>query len=530
MPGKAYSEILSMTVFLLMMALTGIGLAVRDDTGDDLDVIHDAEDNIDLLMADAKCRKSIKCNRDIVFAIDTSCNISQKRREEIRRFMIAVIRDLKIGTKHVGGSQIGIVTFNSVFYHRTYLDEDLSMRDVLITILELNLESRGKCDRRTDVVLRTLRERYFNIDSGDRIKSGNVLILITTGPTTPKLKYFTATRESAILKTLKRAGVFVVGVLDNPDVSKDLFTLNEWNTLASEPSEKNVITISNFTEETAPIAKQLVDNICGAVKKTCQILRVRCSDPKLCCGCRYKFTIGLSLVYPLMAQKSGKCLDEPCLNDPASPCYIPKPASNKTDSDFLLPSCGEVEEKKHAVVKLTNVQLLFGYNYVGLAMAFMEVNRSLEGFQRMFMAAANYKTKNFMAIMEFQIKRGAKAELLTFDSNVKLDFKSSLWALKYALEVETELIRSIEGMIVMADMNNDAELASFLKWKILPGSYRGKREITSYITQQRALGRHRGEYIMNAVLMDRYTKPREILEFIDDSQTLSDGLRKNDEL
>ncbi|CAH1798680.1 unnamed protein product, partial [Owenia fusiformis] len=465
----------------------------RADSGSDSFAVNVENDEID-------CSKPIRCPRDLVFAIDTSCFVSNTSRTKIRNFIRDLTARLFIGSGSYG-TRVGIITYSNNYYHRAYFEEATDSSTLRNIIMTMDLSQETICLRRTDILLNSILKRYFTKETGDRVGNefANTLILITNGATMPSLYKASTIREARALKA-SGASLLVVGFQEDDDINSTIAkgmykaAIEEWEEVVTSTQFLFQIgSLKNASSFVEPIVKMMCDTY-----KSCMSRRIPCTQGRVCCGCPYMFsvpgTIG-ALMLPFVAVRSGLCLEEGCIRSPDSSCKV-----SLSPGDPLCVGKVLVES---TMSELTNVQLLQGYGYVEIAFRFLG-KLELHGFYRMFKAAANYKSKAFAAITEFQVKRGVEVTFSNLQVPSALGVKNGITALEVALDVETSLLDNTLTAIDIAESHNDAGLASFLREYILPGQLKAKKEVFEYITQYHALGQGVGEYILNEVLYNKY--------------------------
>ncbi|CAH1799670.1 unnamed protein product [Owenia fusiformis] len=492
---------------------------------------EDTEDVV-IFGDDTDCHKPLRCPRDLVFAIDISCFVSNRSKKLIRSFVRELTARLYIDPGAYG-TRVGFVVYSNSYYHRMYFEEATDNFELRNVIRYMELNQPDLCFRRTDLVLNSIRHRYFNIEQGDRVGNefANTIILITSGATWPSAYSRQAIIEAEELKKIG-AEILVLGFLE-PDTNttaspttaaptndttnytsppttsayptttevfrteEQIRAMDEWEQLASNPFSKYrffVEDLEKYVTLVNPVMKVMCDTY-----KSCTSDKIPCAPERLCCGCDYMFVepgLDRTMMWPFLAVLMGKCLDEGCIRNPGSNCKVTR--------EPPIPPCLSSALLDHALVELTNVQIVQGYSYVGIAYRFFETDLELDGFYGMFQAAANYKSQNFAKLTEFQIKRGVSATFLNLRLPHDLRIHNGIEALYIAMDIEKSLYENIEEVIDLSNRNKDAQLATFMKTTMLPGAIKATKEIGEYIAQYHLLGPDIGQYILNRILRENY--------------------------
>ncbi|CAH1799671.1 unnamed protein product [Owenia fusiformis] len=522
---------------LCCLCLSGAVEFRRPESTDDVVIFGDETD----------CNKPLRCPRDLVFAIDISCFVSNRSKTLMRNFIRELTARLYI-SPGAYGTRVGLVTYSNSYYHKMYFEEAADNFELRNIIRYMDLNQPNMCFRRTDLLLNSIRLRYFNPHIGDRVvnKYANTIVLITSGATWPSSYSQQAIIEAQEL-TKMGAKILVVGFFE-PEIPKSNVTtspttaapinnttqndtnttpptspsrssdttpayptttgevfrtgeqiraMDEWEQLASNPFSKYrffVEDLEKYVTFVNPVMKVMCDTY-----KSCTSDKIACAPKRLCCGCDYMFVepgLDQTMMWPFLAVMLGKCLEEGCIRNPEGYCKVTRLPP--------VPPCLSAALLKHALVELTNLQLLQGYSYVGIAYRFFETDLDLDGFFGMFQAASNYKGANFAKMTEFQIKRGVSATFFNLKLPNNLRINNGVEALYIAMDIEKLLFEGMEEVIALSERHNDAELAGFMKKTILPGSIKARKEVAQYIAQYHLLGPDIGEYILNKILREKY--------------------------
>ncbi|CAH1800238.1 unnamed protein product [Owenia fusiformis] len=125
--------------------------------------------------------------RDVVFALDTSCSIAQSDKEDMRTILVEFLRSKLTSRDPTVGVHVAVLTFNKGIQHVAHLSDSNDPDNLLRLVENMNLTEAG-CSTDTFTALDAVQHEYFTSVNGDRPNVKNMLILITDGVTTPKKK------------------------------------------------------------------------------------------------------------------------------------------------------------------------------------------------------------------------------------------------------------------------------------------------------------------------------------------------------
>ncbi|CAH1774630.1 unnamed protein product, partial [Owenia fusiformis] len=122
---------------------------------------------------------------DIVFAVDTSCSISDADKDRIRTFMTEIARAFFLSPSiENDGVQMAALTFNKGTQHVAFLS-DVRNPDKLIQSIETMNLTEVDCTTHTFAALERMTNLYFTPERGDRPDAPNIVILLSDGVTKP---------------------------------------------------------------------------------------------------------------------------------------------------------------------------------------------------------------------------------------------------------------------------------------------------------------------------------------------------------
>ncbi|CAH1796791.1 unnamed protein product, partial [Owenia fusiformis] len=282
------------------------------------------------------------CGYDILWVFDTSCSISEANKNIVKEFIKEVADNFKYGTDP-DQTLMSVLTYDRGFEHQFFFKDALTDSKFKERAEEIDLQYVA-CKTHTWKALKQAR-RYFTPENGGRMRSTDVIILITDGVTLPRSKAKKTIREA---KKLRQSGfeIFVFALPNQFGHSG----LEELKLLASDSVEKRLFTPNSFAE-LPDFVKQLKRSICNVDvleessrvfqagesvftsllcpngfynetnKESCQIPRSGCDvRNKRCCGCGLAFAQpdnGKTPMWPstiLRLNSPGKkCICESCL-------------------------------------------------------------------------------------------------------------------------------------------------------------------------------------------------------------------------
>jgi len=118
-----------------------------------------------------------------------------------------------------------------------------------------------------------------------------------------------------------------------------------------------------------------------------------------------------------------------------------------------------------------NWELRAFYDYLQLGYYVAHVKCNLPHFSKYFLESAKEKLKRAEDLMQYQITRGAKLDLLSIAAPQKKQFKSSCEAIDHAYYLELKLTKQAERIFRVADQHNDRHLLSHMKTHFITDKY-----------------------------------------------------------
>ncbi|KAK3780684.1 hypothetical protein RRG08_015474 [Elysia crispata] len=169
---------------------------------------------------------------DIIFLIDSSGSVGQDNFQLLLTFVSNFVSDLKVGTNNI---RIGVAKFNSRPFNEFHLNKYNNKRELIDAIKNIKYSSRGGTN--TASAIKYMGKTMFMTANGNRPGIPNIAIVITDGNSNRPEE----TKAAADRAKAKGIIIFSVGVGD--DVSR-----SELNGIASDPNNRHVITVKDFSK------------------------------------------------------------------------------------------------------------------------------------------------------------------------------------------------------------------------------------------------------------------------------------------
>ncbi|KAM5156748.1 collagen alpha-4(VI) chain-like [Mantella aurantiaca] len=185
---------------------------------------------------------------DIVFIVDGSWSIGTENFKSMQNFLYTLINGFDVGQDKI---RIGLIQYSdeprTEFYLNSYDDKD----DILQYVRALKYKGGGT---KTGESLQFMMDNHFTESAGGRANNGvpQIAVVITDGQSQDNI------REPA--KKVKEAGItlYAIGIKDA--------LLTELNEIASDPDEKHVYNVADFTALQG-ISQNMLQVLCTTVEE-----------------------------------------------------------------------------------------------------------------------------------------------------------------------------------------------------------------------------------------------------------------------
>ncbi|XP_033748049.1 cartilage matrix protein-like [Pecten maximus] len=202
-----------------------------------------------------------KCYADIAFVVDSSSSIHESDFKIQKAFIENLVRYFDVGPKDV---QFAAVSFNSYVYDEFKFNTNADQASVIEDVDDIRY--RAGLATRTYKAIERMRDFLFASNNGARDDAEHVGIILTDGTTNPgridglssnqgKAK----TQEEAKSARNDNITLFAIGI--GPKVN-----MAELNGIATDPDDKFVITVANYSElDKEGVKKALFNRVCSLV-------------------------------------------------------------------------------------------------------------------------------------------------------------------------------------------------------------------------------------------------------------------------
>ena len=198
------------------------------------------------------CRNTVA---DIAFVLDDSGSVKKRNFFRMKRFIIGIVRSLRIGWKNV---RVAVVSFSTKAVVNFHLNRHHNKRSLIRAIHRIRYRRGGT---NTHYALRKLRRSVFRRRHGDRRRVPNIAIVLTDG----KSSNGRAVRKEAY--KLKRSGVLIISI----GVGKNI-RHSELRDMASQPTSLFKFTVKNFSAlkyVVKKITKRTCKGMCMFINENC---------------------------------------------------------------------------------------------------------------------------------------------------------------------------------------------------------------------------------------------------------------------
>ncbi|XP_056376656.1 collagen alpha-6(VI) chain-like [Hyla sarda] len=185
---------------------------------------------------------------DIVFLVDGSWSIGEDNFKSMQEFLYTMINGFDVSQENI---RIGLIQYSDEPRTEFYLNSYDKKEDVLYYIQNLKYKGGGT---KTGESLKFMLENHFTESAGGRAKDGipQIAVVITDGQSQDNIKE-PATR-------VKNSGItlYAVGIKDA--------SLTELNEIASDPDDKHVYNVADFTALQG-ISQNMLQVLCTTVEE-----------------------------------------------------------------------------------------------------------------------------------------------------------------------------------------------------------------------------------------------------------------------
>ena len=159
-----------------------------------------------------------------------------------------------------------------------------------------------------------------------------------------------------------------------------------------------------------------------------------------------------------------------------------------------------------AINEQINVEYNVSYVYHAMYAYFDRDNIALKGLAKFFYESSKEEREHAEKLMTYQNMRGGRVKLNTivappseFEHAEKGD---ALYAMELALSLEKLVNEKLLCLHVVADRNNDPQLADFIESEFLAEQVEAIKKISDYVSQLRRVGKGHGVWHFDQMLLD----------------------------
>jgi len=154
-----------------------------------------------------------------------------------------------------------------------------------------------------------------------------------------------------------------------------------------------------------------------------------------------------------------------------------------------------------AINKQINMELYASYVYLAMAYHFDRDDVALEGFHKYFKHQSDEEREHAQKFMEYQNKRGGRIVFQDIKKPDKIEWDTSMSALKDALDLERKVNESLLALHACASSKNDAHLCDYLESEFLNEQVESINEIGKLIKNAERCGAGLGEFQFDKLTM-----------------------------
>ena len=161
------------------------------------------------------------------------------------------------------------------------------------------------------------------------------------------------------------------------------------------------------------------------------------------------------------------------------------------------------EDCEQALNKQINMEMFASYTYLTLYSYFIQHDKALHGFAKMFLKNSQEEREHSLLLIEYVTKRGGKVVM----ENIKkpeVELSTAKNAVEAALNLEKDVNQSLLNLQVLAGEKGDGHLSIFLEEHFLEEQVDSIKEIGDLVTRLEMAGDGLGVIYIDNELKKRF--------------------------
>ena len=163
------------------------------------------------------------------------------------------------------------------------------------------------------------------------------------------------------------------------------------------------------------------------------------------------------------------------------------------------------DECEKSLNKQINMEMYASYTYLTLYSYFIQHDKALHGFARMFIKNSQEEREHSLILIDYQAKRGGKV-IMEDIKKPEVELKTAKDAVEAALKLEKEVNQSLLDLHVLAGEKGDGHLSDFLEEHFLEEQVDSIKEIGDLVTRLEMAGDGLGVIYIDNELKTIYGK------------------------
>ena len=163
------------------------------------------------------------------------------------------------------------------------------------------------------------------------------------------------------------------------------------------------------------------------------------------------------------------------------------------------------DECEKSLNKQINMEMYASYTYLTLYSYFIQQDKALHGFAKMFIKNSDEEREHSLTLIEYQAKRGGKVVMEDI-KKPEVELKTAKDAVEAALKLEKEVNQSLLDLHVLAGEKGDGHLSDFLEEHFLEEQVDSIKEIGDLVTRLEMAGDGLGVIYIDNELKTIYGK------------------------